>query len=603
MEYNIKNIRNFAIVAHINHGKSTLSDVIIKKDIYNKNIQIIDQFLDNMDVEKKHGVTVKTNHIQIYYKYKGTIYNLCIVDTPGHIDFNYEVSRALKTCEGVILLIDAVNGIQAQTVHNYNLVKKENLFIIPVINKIDIQNINLEVVKNQFSNFLKIKKENIICISSKNDINIDCLIEEIITKIPCPSGDSRKPLKAIIFDSYYDKYKGIVMFLKVINGEIRPNDRIYLQNKEVMMVTKNIFKKRFSNENINILKAGEIGMISCNVKNKLDNVIGDTVTLYKDKDIVKKFSGYQRLLPVVYFDFYTYDTNIYKDFKKALVKIKLNDDSIEYEPCAQSALGHGFKIGFLGVFHMKIIKERLKNEFHIDVFSTTPTVKYKIYLKNNEVLYINSPANFPKKFEIEKIMELYCELIVITPNVYYGRIIEYSIFKRAEFVSSESLFNDSTLITFTIPLSELIVGYFDRIKSISKGYATIDYKINTYGVSKLEKLDIMLNQRIIPPLSIIIPKKRAYEYSRLICDSLKKILPKHNFEIIIQAAINNKIIARSAVKAYRKDVTAKLYGGDVTRKQKLLKKQKKGKKRMKQFGNIKLNDKVFNKLTTLLNKT
>lgn len=599
MELNPKFIRNFSIIAHIDHGKSTLADRLIENTNTIKTKKVTNQYLDSLELEKKRGITIKLNYIQLHYKSSdGNTYFLNMIDTPGHVDFTYEVSRSLAACEGAILIIDASKGIQAQTLSNIDLALQNNLEIFPVINKIDLQHANIKRVTNEIKNIIGFNENEITKISAKNNLNIDEIFERIIKQIPPPKKLSNSPLKCLIFDSYYDTYKGALIYIKVVEGAIKLNDDIYFYHSNTHHNVRDLYIKRENLENVSKIEAGNVGIINCGLKDFSKVKIGDTITHTKTKNIIP-LPGYINVLRVVFSSFYPIDNNDYDKLLSAIKKIKLTDDSIVFEPETSSTLGYGIRCGFLGGLHLEVIKERLEIEYNLDIIVALPSVKYEVYLKSGSKISINNPCDLPEISKIEKICEPYCNLIVICPNEYYGKILEYTIKKRGVYKSNSLLDESNKLIYFDIPLAELIVNYFDVIKSISKGYATIDYHYNEYRESKLIRLDVKLNNQIIEPLTSIIYYKNAYNKGRWLCENIKELLPKHSFEIPVQAFVGSKVIARETVKATRKDVTAKLYGGDVSRKKKLLEKQKKGKKRMKRFGKVNVPQNIFIKLTKI----
>ncbi|BAP39483.1 translation elongation factor 4 [Metamycoplasma canadense] len=582
-------IRNFAIIAHIDHGKSTLADRILE---FTNTISMREskpQILDSMDLEQERGITIKLNAVQI--KYKDYIFHL--IDTPGHVDFTYEVSRSLAACEGAILLVDATQGIQAQTLANVYLAIENNLEIIPVINKVDLVSADPERVKKEIENIIGIDASDAILISAKTGINIDKVIDAIIKRIPCPKeADISKPLQGLIFDSYFDNYRGVVIYTRIFNGEIKVGDNIYfMQTKKTYSVTE-LGVKNPNEEKKEKLSAGEVGWIAASIRDVKDVAVGDTITLLNNQAFYP-LPGYKKMKPVVYTGFYPIDTRDYNALKDALEKISLSDSSIVWEPETSKALGFGFRIGFLGLLHMDVLQERLEREFNLDILATAPSVEFVITLTNGEVEYITNPSLFPDRSLIKTIEEPYIKASIMLTEEYIGPIMELCQSKRGKYIDIEYLDDKRRRLIYELPLNETIFDFFDLMKSYSKGYASFDYEHIGLKESDLVKVDILLNGEKIDALALITHRDFAYSKSRELAEKLKEVVPRKNFEIPIQAAIGGKIIARETIKAYRKDVTAKLYGGDVTRRQKLLKKQKEGKKRMKQIGSVEVPQEAF----------
>ena len=582
-------IRNFAIIAHIDHGKSTLADRILEFTGTIDERQSTPQILDSMELEKERGITIKLNAIQI--KYKDYIFHL--IDTPGHVDFTYEVSRSLAACEGALLLVDATQGIQAQTLANVYLAMEHNLEIIPIINKIDLVSADPERVKHEIENVIGIDASNAILISAKTGKNIDQVIDVIINKIPAPKeADDNKPLEALIFDSYFDNYRGVVVLIRIFNGKVKLGDEIYfIASKKVYTVTELGVKNPFDVKKEE-LSAGEVGWIAASIRNVKDIHIGDTVTLNNNK-VSYPLPGYKKLKPVVYTGFYPVDTLDYNVLKDALEKISLSDSSINWEPETSKALGFGFRIGFLGLLHMDILQERLEREFNLDIIATAPSVEFVVTLTNGDVQYITNPSLFPDRSLIKMIEEPYIKASIFLTEEYLGPIMELCQQKRGKYVDIEYIDDTRRRLIYELPLNETIFDFFDLMKSYSKGYASFEYDYIGLRESDLVKVDILLNGEKIDALAMIVHRDFAYNKSRELAEKLKEVIPRQNFEIPVQAAIGSKIIARETIKAYRKDVTAKLYGGDVTRRQKLLEKQKRGKKRMKSIGTVDVPQEAF----------
>ena len=582
-------IRNFAIIAHIDHGKSTLADRILEFTNTVSMRESKPQMLDTMDLEQERGITIKLNAIQI--KYKDYVFHL--IDTPGHVDFTYEVSRSLAACEGALLLVDATQGIQAQTLANVYLALEHNLEIVPIINKIDLPASDPERVKEEIENVIGIDASDAILISAKTGKNIDQVIDAIIKRIPAPKEcDNEKPLEALIFDSYFDNYRGVVILVRLFNGSVKTGDEIYfMQSKKVYQVAELGVKSPHEVKK-DILEAGEVGWISASIRDIKDINIGDTVTLNNNK-LAYPLPGYKKLKPVVYTGFYPVDTRDYNDLKDALEKISLSDSSIVWEPETSKALGFGFRIGFLGLLHMDVLQERLEREFNLDIIATAPSVEFVLTLTNGDIQYITNPSLFPDRSLIKMIEEPYIKASIFLTEEYLGSIMELCQQKRGKYIDIEYLDSTRRKLIYELPLNETIFDFFDLMKSYSKGYASFEYDYIGLRESDLVKVDIMLNGEKIDALAMIVHRDSAYNKSRELTEKLKEVIPRQNFEIPVQAAIGGKIIARETIKAYRKDVTAKLYGGDVTRRQKLLKKQKIGKKRMKSIGTVEVPQEAF----------
>lgn len=582
-------IRNFAIIAHIDHGKSTLADRLLELTNTIEKRELNSQHLDTMDLEKERGITIKLNAAQI--KYKDYIFHL--IDTPGHVDFTYEVSRSLAACEGALLLVDASQGIEAQTLSNVYLALENNLEIIPVINKIDLPSANVEKVKAEIENVIGIPADDAILISAKNGIGIEDVLNAIIERIPAPKDcDDQKPLKALVFDSYFDPYRGVILLIRLFNGTLKVGDEfLFMSTKKTFKIIELGIKKPHE-EKKEELVAGEVGWVAAAIRDAKDVSVGDTITLVNNPTETP-LPGYKKLNPVIFCGFYPVDTVDYDKMKDALIKISLSDSSITYTPETSKALGFGFRIGFLGLLHMEILKERLEREFNISIIATTPSVEFEIYKTNGQMSIISNPTDFPDKTTIDHIKEPFIRATILVNNEFIGPIMELCQNKRGVYVDLEYIDNIRKKLTYELPLVEIIYDFFDKLKSASKGYASFDYEIIDTRTSDLEKVDILLNGEKVDAFSFIVHKEFAYTRSRDLTKKLKEVIPKQNFEIPVQAAIGHKIIARETIKAYRKDVTAKLYGGDVTRRQKLLKKQKEGKKRSKAFGRVEVPQEAF----------
>ena len=586
------NIRNFSIIAHIDHGKSTLADRILEETGALTKREMQDQLLDNMDIERERGITIKLNAVQLKYNYNNEEYYLNLIDTPGHVDFTYEVSRSLAACEGAILVVDAAQGIEAQTIANLYLALENNLKIIPVINKIDLPNADPEKVKKELHDVLGFDEDEIILTSAKNGIGIKELIEAVIERIPAPNGDVNKKLQALVFDSYYDSYKGVVALIKVVNGVIKVGSNIkMMQTSKVYDVTE-LGNHTPKEKNINELKAGEVGYLSASIKSLSDLKVGDTITLANDS-AEEPLPGYKQLKPMVFCGLYPIETNKFADLREALEKLKLNDASLEFEVETSASLGFGFRCGFLGLLHMDVIIERIKREFNLDIIATTPSVIYKVTKTDREVVVVDSPIQMPEKVKILKIEEPYVMTNIFVPSNYIGPIMELCQNKRGNYVSMEYIDNTRVNIHYELPLSEIVYDFFDKLKSYTKGYASFDYELIGYRESDLVKMDVLLNGEVVDALSIIVHRDFAYNRGRSIVEKLRELIPRQQFEVPIQASIGSKIIARSDIKAVRKDVLAKCYGGDVSRKRKLLEKQKEGKKRMKMVGSVEIPPEAF----------
>ena len=593
MTYNKKNIRNFSIIAHIDHGKSTLADRIIEicTDMSERDKQ--DQMLDSMDLERERGITIKLNTVKLTYDYKGETYVLNLIDTPGHVDFNYEVSRSLAACEGALLVVDASQGIEAQTLANTYLAMDQDLEILPVANKIDLPGADIQMAKTKLEDILRFASENMTVLSDKEGINIDDVIVDIIENVPSPSGDENKPLKALIFDSVYDSYQGVIMYVKIVDGKIEPGMVIeMMQLKTSFEVDEIGYLEEGKRCKTDIMEAGEVGYIIAGIKDVKDARVGDTIT-NKDNPAKEPLPGYRKVVPMVYSGFYPAEGEVYSDLRDALDKLQVNDASLVFQSETSEALGFGFRVGFLGLLHMEIVQERLDREFDLDIIATAPSVIYKINLNDGTSQNIQNPSDFPDPSDIASIEEPMIKANIMTPKEYIGQVMELCQNKRGRYINMEYIDENRVSIIYEMPLNEVIYDFFDALKSNTRGYASLDYEIIGYEESRLVRLDILVNGEMVDALSIIVHEDKAYERARKIVERLKDEIPRHQFQIPIQAAIGGKIIARETVKALRKDVLSKCYGGDISRKKKLLEKQKEGKKRMRQIGNVEIPQEAF----------
>lgn len=594
-------IRNFSIIAHIDHGKSTLADRILEQTNALSKREMKSQLLDNMDLERERGITIKLNAVRLIYQYKNEEYLLNLIDTPGHVDFSYEVSRSLAACEGAVLVVDAAQGIEAQTLANLYLAMEHDLKVIPVINKIDLPNADIDKVKNELIQNLGFDEEEIILTSAKTGVGIKELLDAIVERIPSPIGDDSSFLQGLIFDSFFDSYRGAGIQLRVVNGKVSVGDTILMMETKAKYEVVEIITHTPKEEKISSLKTGEVGILFASIKSVSDVKVGDTVTLLSNP-CKKPLDGYRPMKPMVYCGLYPIDSTKYDDLRDALEKLKLNDASLSFEPETSKALGFGFRTGFLGLLHMDVIEERIEREFHIDLIATSPSVIYEVYLTNGEKIMIDAPTKMPDRVNIKDIKEPYVKANIYTPSDYIGSIMELCQDKRGSFIKMDYLDPTRVDIIYEIPLSEIVYDFFDKLKSFTKGYASFDYEVIGYKSSDLVKLDILLNGDIVDALSTIVHKDFAYKRGRSVVENLKKIIPRQLFEVPIQASIGSKVIARCDVKALRKDVLAKCYGGDITRKRKLLEKQKEGKKRMKQVGSIEVPQEAFLSVLTMDDK-
>jgi GTP-binding protein LepA len=588
----VKNIRNFCIIAHIDHGKSTLADRLLEltHTISERDFQA--QVLDDMELERERGITIKSHAIQMDYKVDGQAYVFNLIDTPGHVDFSYEVSRAIAACEGALLVIDATQGIQAQTISNLYLAIDHNLTIIPVLNKIDMDNAMIEEVKDQIIDLLGCDREEIIEASAKTGYGVELIMDAIIEKIPAPQGDPEAPLQALIFDSVFNSFRGIVGYFRILNGTLRKGDHVKFFHSGTDYHADEIGVLRMKQEPRNSLSAGDVGYIISGIKSSKEVQVGDTIT-HVDRPCLTGIEGYTTVKPMVFAGIYPVDADDYEVLRDSLDKLRLNDASLSYEPESSAALGFGFRCGFLGLLHMEIVQERLDREFDMDVITTVPNVSYKVYTTKGEVIEVHNPSGLPDSTVIDHIEEPYIHANIITRSEYMGGIMKLCIDKRGILKNQVYLTTDRIELTVELPLGEIVFDFYDKLKSISKGYASFDYHIFGHQEADLVKLDILLNGDTVDALSTLLHRENAYDFGKRFCLKLKEYIPRQQYDVAIQAAIGAKIISRETVKAVRKDVTAKCYGGDITRKRKLLEKQKKGKKRMRQIGNVEVPQKAF----------
>ena len=587
-----ENIRNFSIIAHIDHGKSTLADRILEETGAITDREKQEQLLDSMDLERERGITIKLNAVELNYKYKNEDYLLHLIDTPGHVDFTYEVSRSLAACEGALLVVDAAQGIEAQTLANLYQALDNNLVIIPVINKIDLPNADIPKVKQELIDTIGFDENEILLVSAKTGVGVKELIEAIITRIPSPKGNINDNVQALIFDSVFDSYKGIVTSIRVVNGEIKLGDKIKMMATNAIYDVVELGVHTPKEKKLEKLVTGEVGYLCASIKSINDVKVGDTITVI-GREANKPLDGYKPMKPMVFCGLYPIESNKFPELREALEKLKLNDASLEFEPETSQALGFGFRCGFLGLLHMEIIEERIEREFNIELIATSPSVIYEVELTDKSVIMIDSPAKMPERQRIASIKEPYIRTSIFVPTDYIGAIMELCQNKRGNYISMDYIDPTRVNIHYEIPLSEIVYDFFDKLKSYTKGYASFDYELVGYKQSNLVKMDILLNGEAVDALSLIVHKDFAYNRGKAIVENLRKLIPRQQFEIPIQAVIGTKAIARTDIKAVRKNVLAKCYGGDITRKRKLLEKQKEGKKRMKMVGSVEIPQEAF----------
>ena len=588
-----KLIRNFSIIAHIDHGKSTLADRILEQTNTLELREMKDQILDNMDLERERGITIKLNAVELLYKAKdGNEYIFHLIDTPGHVDFTYEVSRSLAACEGAILVVDASQGIEAQTLANVYLALDNDLEILPLINKIDLPSADIDKVKEEIERVIGLDTSDCVLASAKEGIGIIDILEQIVQKVPAPKGDINAPLQALIFDSYYDSYRGIVPLICVKNGIVKIGDKIKFMSTGAIYEVVEVGAHTPKDKKKEFLSAGDVGYITASIKDISDVRVGDTITLV-DNEASVALPGYKNLNPMVFCGLFPIDSGKYEDLKEALLKLKLNDASLKFEPEKSQALGSGFRVGFLGLLHMDVIEERIEREFGIDLIATAPSVSYHVFKTDGEMVVIDNPSQMPDPVYIKYIEEPYVTATIMLPNEYVGAVMELCQYKRGNFINIEYLDSTRVTIKYDMPLSEIVYDFFDKLKSNTKGYASFDYELSDYKRSSLVRMDILLNGDKVDALSVIVHKDSSHARGKIITEKLKELLPRQMFEVPIQACISGKVVARSDLKALRKDVLAKCYGGDITRKKKLLEKQKEGKKRMKAVGSVEIPQSAF----------
>ena len=586
-----ENIRNFSIIAHIDHGKSTLADRILEKTNAITKRELKDQLLDSMDLERERGITIKLNAVELNYKYKNEDYLLHLIDTPGHVDFSYEVSRSLAACEGAILVVDAAQGIEAQTLANLYLAMEQNLTIIPIINKIDLPNADIEKVTREIVNTFGFKEEDIILTSAKTGVGIEELLNAIVERIPAPTGKKEDKLQALIFDSIYESYRGAIIWTRVVNGSIKVGDKIKMISTGSTYEVVELGKHNPSEVKKKELVAGEVGYLCAAIKSVSDIKVGDTITHVKSD--APLLDGYKPMKPMVFCGLYPTISSKYPDLKDALDKLKLNDAALTFEPESSTALGFGYRCGFLGMLHMDVIEERIEREFGIDIIATSPSVVYEVTLTNEEEIVVSNPNDMPDRAKIKEVREPYIKANIFVPSEYIGSVMELCQNKRGNYIGMDYINETRVNIHYELPLSEIVYDFFDKLKSYTKGYASFDYEITGYKPSNLLKMDILINGETVDALSVIIHKDFAYTRGKAIAENLKKLIPRQLFEVPIQATVGGKVIARTDIKALKKDVLAKCYGGDISRKRKLLEKQKEGKKRMKRVGNVEIPQEAF----------
>ncbi len=588
----MNNIRNFCIIAHIDHGKSTLADRLLQHTGAVSERDLQEQVLDDMELERERGITIKSHAIQMNYKYEGVDYKLNLIDTPGHVDFSYEVSRSIAACEGALLVVDATQGIQAQTISNLYLAIDNDLEIIPVLNKMDLDNAMPEEVKDQIVDLIGCDEEDIIEASGKTGMGVESILEHIITKVKAPMGDPEAPLQALIFDSVFNSFRGIIAYFRILNGTINKGDYVKFVNTKKKYDADEIGYLKLERDPQKQLSAGDVGYIISGIKTSKEVKVGDTVT-HVDRPCDKAIEGFEEVKPMVFAGIYPVDADDYEELRASIEKLQLNDASLTFVPESSAALGFGFRCGFLGLLHMEIVQERLDREFDMNVITTVPNVSYKVFTNKGESMEVHNPSGLPEEKYIQRIEEPYITAQIISKSEYVGSVMKLCIDKRGTLKNQVYLTSDRVEVTFEMPLGEIVFDFYDKLKSISKGYASFDYHQSSYQPAKLVRLDILLNGESVDALSTLIHRDNAYDFGRRMCIKLKELIPRQQFDIAIQAAIGAKVIARETVKAVRKDVTAKCYGGDITRKRKLLEKQKKGKKRMRQVGNVEVPQQAF----------
>lgn len=586
-----ENIRNFSIIAHIDHGKSTLADRIMEKTGAITKRESKDQMLDNMDLEREHGITIKLNAVELTYKKNDKDYMFHLIDTPGHVDFSYEVSRSLAACEGAILVVDAAQGIEAQTLANLYLALENNLTIIPIINKIDLPNADIDKVKQEIIETFGFKEEDIILTSAKTGYGIDELLDAIVDRIPAPSGNKNEKLQGLIFDSFYESYRGAIIWTRIVNGKVSVGDKIKMISTNTEYEVVELGKHNPYEIKVNSLSAGEVGYLCASIKSVSDIKVGDTITLSNNPG--KLLDGYKPMKPMVFCGLYPTESNKYTDLRIALEKLKLNDAALSFEPETSVALGFGFRCGFLGMLHMDVTEERIEREFGINIIATSPSVVYEVTLTSGEEILVDNPNEMPDRTKIKEIKEPYIKTNIFVPSEYIGSVMELCQDKRGEYINMDYITKTRVNMHYEMPLSEVVYDFFDKLKSFTKGYASFDYELIGYKISNLVKMDILINKEEVDALSIITHKDFAYTRGKAVVENLRKLIPRQLFEVPIQAVIGTKAIARSDIKALKKNVLAKCYGGDISRKRKLLEKQKEGKKRMKRVGNVEIPQEAF----------
>ncbi len=588
----MKNIRNFCIIAHIDHGKSTLADRLLEFTSTVAEREMQDQLLDNMDLERERGITIKSHAIQMVYHYKGEEYILNLIDTPGHVDFSYEVSRSIAACEGALLIVDSSQGIEAQTISNLYLAIGNDLEIIPVLNKIDLPHAMPEEVSDEIMDLIGCEKEDIIHASGKAGIGIENILNAICERIPAPKGNSEAPLQALIFDSVFNSYRGIEVYFRIMNGTLKKGDKVKFVNTDKIYTADEIGVLKLNQEPRDIMGAGNVGYLISGIKNAKEVKVGDTITTLENPTH-ESIQGFEEVKPMVFAGIYPVETSEFEELRTAMEKLQLNDASLVWEPESSVALGFGFRCGFLGMLHMEIVQERLEREFNMTVITTVPSVQFKVFSTKGDQITVNAPSDMPEPNYIDRIEEPFIKAQIITKSEYVGAIISLCIDKRGIIINQNYLTSDRVEMVFEMPLAEIVFDFFDKLKTLSRGYASLDYELIGFRTSVLVKLDIMLNGEKVDALSAIVHREKAYDWGRRLCEKLRELLPRQMFEIAIQAAIGQKIIARETISALRKNVLAKCYGGDISRKRKLLEKQKKGKKRMRQVGNVEIPQEAF----------